>query len=208
MWEVDELPAGELGAVGEIDIFGEGIVLPAACGIDGLFSPEAGGAVEVDPTGGAVSRGVFDDEVSVEEDGLAAGEEGIAAVEVFPACLDHADAGVGEVVDGFVEEVFFGDEVGIEDGDEVGFDVFHGVGEGAGFEALAVGSVEIGDVIVFFLPGFDVGLGEVCGDIGRVVEDLDLEEVFGVVELAGGVDDSFNDAGFVEHGELDGDAGK
>src|ERR1035438_7680208 len=45
------------------------------------------------------------------------GEEVVIAVEVAPACLHHADGGIGEVVNGAREEVRGGDEVGVEDGD-------------------------------------------------------------------------------------------
>ncbi len=83
--EENELPAAELGAVGEIDIFGESVVLPAAGIFDGLFAPSARGAVEVDETSGAVAGGMFDHEVAVEEDGLATGEHGLGTVEVRPA---------------------------------------------------------------------------------------------------------------------------
>ena len=46
--EVQELPALELRAVGEIGVFGEGVVLPAAGGVDGRAAPDARGAIEIE----------------------------------------------------------------------------------------------------------------------------------------------------------------
>ncbi len=71
---IDELPAFHLGAIGEIDIFGEGVVLPSTGVDDTGAAPDSGGAVEIEPAPGGVACGVFDDEMTVEEDGLAAGE--------------------------------------------------------------------------------------------------------------------------------------
>ncbi len=97
--EVFELPAFELRAIAEVGVFGEGVVLPAAGFVDGLATPHAGGAVEVEEDAGAGAAAVLEDEVAVEEDGFDLGEEAVVAIEVRPAGLDHADAGFGEVVD-------------------------------------------------------------------------------------------------------------
>ena len=70
-------------------------------------------------TPGTGATAVLENEVSVEQDGFHLGEEGVVAVEVGPAGLDHADAGLGEVVDDLHEPVGRGDEVGVEDGDEL-----------------------------------------------------------------------------------------
>src|SRR5436309_16028572 len=64
---VDELPALELGAITQISIFGEGVVLPAAGVLDRGAAPHAGGAVEVDEAPGKVSRAVHDHEVAVKK---------------------------------------------------------------------------------------------------------------------------------------------
>ena len=68
-------------------------------------TPHAGGAVEVEEDAGAGAAAVLEDEVAVEEDGFDLGEEAVVAVEVRPAGLHHADAGLGEVVDDLHEPV-------------------------------------------------------------------------------------------------------
>jgi len=80
-------------------------VLPTTCIDDAIAAPDSCGAVEVEPAAGAVACGVFDDEVTIEEDGLAAGEGGVGAVEVAPASLHHADFGVFEVANDLAEYV-------------------------------------------------------------------------------------------------------
>ena len=149
----------------------------------------------------------------VEEDGFDLGEEAVVAVEVGPAGLDHADAGLGEVVDDAEEPVGWGDEVGVEDGDELALGGFEAFFEGAGFVAVAVGAVEIVDGLggeAFGAGGVagDDGGGDVFGFVGGVVEDLDFEAVAGVVETADGVEEAVDDELLVEDGELDGDEGQ
>ncbi len=97
--EVFELPADELGAIAEVGVFGEGVVLPATGGGDGLAAPHASGAVEVEEDACAAAATVLEDEVAVEEDGFDLGKEAVVAVEVGPAGLDHADFWLGEVMD-------------------------------------------------------------------------------------------------------------
>ncbi len=73
--EVLELPAFELRAVAKVGVFGERVVLPAAGFVDGLATPHAGGAVEVEEDACAGAAAVLEDKVAVEEDGFDLGEE-------------------------------------------------------------------------------------------------------------------------------------
>ena len=103
--QVNEFPALELGAVAEVEVLGEGVVLPAAAALDAGAPPEAGRAVEIEEAPGAAAGGLLEHEVAVEEHGLDAGEERVGAVEVAPAGLDHADPGIGEEMDGLREQI-------------------------------------------------------------------------------------------------------
>ncbi len=98
--EEDEAPALELRTVAEIEVFGEGIVLPAAGVFDAGAAPEAGGAVEIEEAAAAAAGGLLEEQVAIEEHGLHPREQRIGAVQVAPAGLDHADLGIGEIVDG------------------------------------------------------------------------------------------------------------
>ncbi len=57
--------------------------------------------------------------MAVEQDGLDLGEKRVMAVDVRPARLHHADAGVGEMVHGLAQKIFRGNEVCVKDGDEL-----------------------------------------------------------------------------------------
>ena len=85
-----EPPALHLRAVGEVEVLGERVVLPAAAVDDRLAAPDARGAVEVEEAAGAVAPAVLEDEVAVEEDRLHLGEQRVVAVDVAPAHLHHA----------------------------------------------------------------------------------------------------------------------
>src|SRR5207249_4591687 len=67
---IGETPARELRPVREIEVLGEGVVLPAARLSDALAPPQAGGAVEVEVAAGSLASGVLDPEVPVEEQRL------------------------------------------------------------------------------------------------------------------------------------------
>ena len=57
--EIFEFPAGHLGAVTEVGIFGEGVVLPASGVGDGFAPPHAGCAVEVEEISAAGAGAVL-----------------------------------------------------------------------------------------------------------------------------------------------------
>ncbi|MDE2974995.1 MAG: hypothetical protein OXU64_09820 [Gemmatimonadota bacterium] len=67
--------------------------------------------------------------------------------------------------------------------------------------------MEDGDVDALPPPVPGAPPGEGGGLVGGVVENLDLEEVAGVGEAAGGVDEALDDVPLVVDGKLDGDFG-
>ena len=64
--EIEKLPAFELRAIGKISVFGQGVVLPTARGIDRGAAPDSGGAVEIEERATARAAAVFYDKVAVE----------------------------------------------------------------------------------------------------------------------------------------------
>src|SRR5439155_18953543 len=115
-WKEDEAPARELRTVGEIEVLGQGVVLPAPGLLDAATPPDARGPVEVEEFSGEVSRGVFDEEMTVQQESLNAREKRVVAVEVSPASLDHPDARVREPGYDLEQEAGRRDEVRVEDG--------------------------------------------------------------------------------------------
>ena len=114
-----ELPAAQLRAVAQVEVFGQRVVLPAAGVADGLAAPHAGGAVEIEEAAGAIAAAVLEHEVAVEQNRLDLREQRVVLVDVPPARLHHADLRVGEMRQQAVEEVGLRQEVGVEDGDEL-----------------------------------------------------------------------------------------
>src|SRR5882724_3652844 len=68
--QVNKSPAHQLGAKTQISVFGERVVLPASAQQDGLAPPDAGGAIKVEKVSAPITRGLLNDEVTVEHDGL------------------------------------------------------------------------------------------------------------------------------------------
>src|SRR4029453_1002877 len=117
--QVHEPPPAHLRAVGEVEVLGERVVLPASRVFDRRAPPHAGGAVEVEEAAGTAASSVLEDEMAVEKHGLPLREEGVLAVDVAPAHLNEADLRVLELADRLLQDVGGGHEVGVEDEHEL-----------------------------------------------------------------------------------------
>jgi hypothetical protein len=192
----------------QVEVFGQRIVLPAAGVGDRALPPHPGRAREVEEAAAAVPRGVLHHEVAVEEDRLEPREERVLLVQVAPARLDAADLALGEVVDRLLEEVGLGDEVRVEQRDELALGGLKAVVERAGLVAVAVGAVDVFDVDALRAPLLDLLTGDLDRLIGRIVQHLDLELVGGVVDQARRVDQPLRDVHLIEDRELHRDGWK
>src|SRR4029077_7925533 len=204
--EIEKLPALELRTVGEIGVFGEGVMLPAAGGIDCGATPDACRPIEIEKRAAAGAGAMFDAKVAIEQNRFYLCEQGIVAIEVGPACLRHADGRILEVGNGAAQEIGFRDEVGVKDGDEFAAGGFQSIFESAGFVAFAVVAMNIGDGNALGGMAFDAGAGNFAGFVGGVVEDLDVEDLVRVIKTRDGFDKTFDDVAFVKNGKLHGDA--
>ena len=203
--KVEELPAGQLGAVGEVEVFGQGVVRPAAGLVDRLPAPDPGGAVEVEKTAAALARGVLDHKMAVEKDRLSAGQQRIVSVDVTPAGLHHADLGIHEMGHAPAQELGTRNKIGIEDGDQLASRRLETGGQGAGLEARPIVAMQVVDVEAFLALALDQRGDQLDGLVGRVVEHLDLQPVARIVDTAHGLDQPLRDVLFVEDRQLDGD---
>ena len=149
---------------------------------------------------------MFQNKVAVQQDGLNAGQHAVVAVEVRPASLHHANGRVGEMVDDFHQPVCWGNEVGVEDGDELTLGGFEAGVEGSGFESVPICPVNIGDrVAESGVTGYDLRR-HLLRLVGGVVQELNVELIFRVVDGADGFNQAVDDELLVEDGQLDGDA--
>lgn len=202
-----EAPSRHLRPVADVEVLGERVVIPSARVIERLSAPHPRRPVELEEPSTPVSSPLFHQEVPVQQKRLRAGQPGFVFVEVFPAGLHHADPGIGHGREEVFEEARLRDEIGVENEDVVALGRVEALGEGACLVAPSVGAVVDGDVDASLPPFVGALPGQGGGVVGGVVEDLDLEEVAGVGEAAGGVDEALDDVFFIVDGELDGDGG-
>jgi hypothetical protein len=203
-----ELPALELRPVAQVEIFRQGVVLPAPGVRDGRPPPHAGRAVEVEEVPGAVPPAVLEDEVAVEQDRLNARQQRVVLVDVPPTGLHHRDLRIREVMDRSLQEVRGRDEIRVEDGDELAARDPHPGLERAGLVAGTIGAVEVLDVDALQGRPAHGELGDAGGLIGRVVEHLDLEAVPRVIDAADRLHQPLDDVHLVVNRELDRDDGQ
>ena len=121
--------------------------------------------------------------MAVQQHGFYFRQEVVVAIEIAPARLHHADFGIGEVIHGSHQEVGGRAEIGIEDRDQVSGGGFQTLLQSAGFETVAVGAVMVLDGIADGVVAFHQGLGEGRGIVGRIVQHLDLQQLFGILHL-------------------------
>src|SRR5437867_2235294 len=75
--QVNKSPAHELGAIAEIEIFGQSVMLPATSFLDAGSSPETGGSVEIEKSAAPAARGLLKQKMSIQKNRLHAGEQRI-----------------------------------------------------------------------------------------------------------------------------------
>lgn len=202
-----EAPARHLGAVADVEVFGEGVRLPSPGVGQGPAAPEPRGPVEVEEAAAQVPPALLQEEVAVEEERLGAGQPGVVLVEVVPAGLHHAGARVRHGGQQGLKQVGARHEVGVEDQDVLAGRRFEARGKGARLVAGPARAVVDGDVDASAAPGPGSPAREEGRLVGGVVQDLDLEVGGWVGEPAGRVDEALDDVLLVVDGELHGDAG-
>src|SRR6516164_934761 len=114
-------PAAELRPVTQIQIFGQGIVLPAACLFDAASSPKPGRSVEIEEATGATARRLFQHQMAIEQNCLSPRQPRIRSVDMSPACLNHPKASVGKMVNRALQNFGRRDKISVEDQKELSF---------------------------------------------------------------------------------------
>ncbi len=149
---------------------------------------------------------MLEHEMAIEQDRLDLGEQRIVAVDVGPAGLHHADLWISEMVNALQEEVGRRNKVGVEDGDELALRGLQASFEGSGFVAFAIGAVEVDHRISERGVAIDEQARDFHGFVGRIVEQLDVELVFRVIEAADGIEKAVDYVLLIEDRQLHGDA--
>ena len=178
-------------------------MLPAAGVGDGRAAPDSGRAVEVEEESGAVAAAVLEHEVAVEQDRLNLRQQRVVLIDVTPARLDHRHLRIGEELHGAHQEIRRGDEVGVEDRDELALGDLEAGLERAGLVAGAIGAMDVGDVHAAGGVAAHGLLGDAARFVRRVIQDLDLKQLARILDLADGVDQPIGDIHLVVNRELD-----
>ena len=196
---VDELPAPQLSAIGQIEILGDRVVLPAASVGDGFAAPHATSAREVEEEPSPEARSVLDQVVTVEHQRLDAGEQRRVTVEVGPACLHHPDLGIPEVAHQGAGEVGARHEIGVENRHQIALDRLEPVVQGASLVADSVGTMDVLGVEATVPQLVDLHPSQGLGLVDGIIEDLDMEAVFGVVHQGHRLEQPHDHGGLVEN---------
>ena len=114
--------------------------------------------------------------------------------------------GVGEVVDALQQKVGRRNKVGVKDGNEFALGRFQSCRQSARLEALAIVAVQVDDGISQCGVALHQNAGDLNGFVGRVVEQLDVELIFRILEPADGVEQPVHDVLLVKDRQLHGDA--
>ena len=185
--QINKLPSFKLRAIGEIGIFGERVVLPSAGFVNGATPPHAGRAVEVEENAAARPSRVFQHEMPVEQNGFDLGQQRVVAVDVRPARLHHADLGIGEVMNALHQKIGRRNKISVKNGNELALRRFQSFRQSARLEALAIVAVQVVNRMSQGGIAIDQETSDLHGFVGRIVEQLDVELFFRIVEPAHGV---------------------
>ena len=179
---------------------------PAAGVLYGGGAPDTCGAIEVEPVVAEPAAGLLDHEVSVDRDRLEPCEQRVVAVQVTPARLYERQLFPVEMRNGTAQEVGCGDEVRVEDRDELTGRTRQAMLKRACLEAGSLCTLQMDDVHASGPRSADRSRDERRRLVGGVVEHLYLEQLARIVEAARSFDHALRHVELVVNGQLDGDS--
>ena len=124
---------------------------------------------------------MFQNKVPVEQHGFNFRKEIVLAIQIAPASLNKTYFGVHEMVNGPREEIGRRNEIGIEDGDKLAGSSLETFLERTGFVAVTVGAMKVLDGVAHIAVTLTKGFGKLVSVVGRVIENLNLQQLARVV---------------------------
>ena len=152
-----------------------------------------------------IPSAMLHNEVSVKDHGFHLRQVVVVPIEVSPSSLDHADFGVGELVDCLVKEFRVWNKVRVENSDEFASGNVQASFECTGLESCAIVSMQVMNIDALLAQRFNRFTSDVLRFIGRVVQKLNFQKFGGIVDLGYRLDQSLNYKHLVIDGQLDGD---
>src|SRR6266700_634378 len=95
----NKFPAPKLSPIAKIEIFSEGIMLPAAAFFDTCARRKTGGCMEIEKAATPAARGLLEQKMPIEKNCLHASEQRITAIQMPPSGLDHSYFRIGKKMD-------------------------------------------------------------------------------------------------------------
>ena len=150
-------------------------MLPTARFLNASLPPQSGGAVEIKKATTAAARSLLENKVTVEEHRLHARQQRIAAIQMPPARLDHADFRIGEEMNRPLKQISWRNEVSVQDANELTGGRFESDCERAGFESGAIDPMNQLHIKTARAQFVRTSGGDVAGIVRGIVEDLNLQ---------------------------------
>src|SRR5437667_4485499 len=119
-----------------------------------------------------------------------------------PARLDHADFRIGEKMNGALEQVRLGHEIGIQDTNKFAISRFEPDGESACFEPGTIDAVNQLDVEAALAQLIRTSGGQLARIIGRVVQHLDLKTISRIIEFADRAKEALHHVNLIKNWQL------
>src|SRR5437588_9225655 len=179
----NKLPAGQLRAITQIQVLGQRVMLPAAGLFNARFSPEPGRSVKVEKATTARARGLFENEMAVEKHCLHSGEQGIAAIQMAPARLNHPHLRVGKEIDCLAQQMRWRNKIGIENTYEFSARGSQASLQRARFEAGAIDPMNQFDIETALTQFRRTIRDNLTRVVGPIVKHLDLQPIAWVIQF-------------------------
>src|SRR5262245_35292361 len=119
-----------------------------------------------------------------------------------PSHLNHSDFRIAEVVDNIFQEIRRWKKIGIENRDEFTSRELHPIFQRARFEAAAIFAMDMVDVEAHRPILFNTAARDLCSAVSRIIQNLDLQQLAWITNVACGLDQSFDDVELVVYRKL------
>ena len=196
--QIKKFPSLQLGAIREVGVFGESVVLPTASLVNGHATPHAGSAVEVEEHAATSAAGVLQHEVAVEQDGLDLGQERVVRLMCVQRVCTMPILGSVKWWMHFSRKSGGGTKSASKIATNSPFAVFKPSSSAPALNPCSIVAMQITDWMSERGVALYQRAGHVDGFVGGVVEQLDVEFFARIVDLADRVQQAVHDVLLVE----------
>src|SRR5438067_8643493 len=121
-----------------------------------------------------------------------------------PAGLDHADLWIGEKMDRMLKQIWRRNEIGVEDANKLARGRLESGRKGTGLESGPINSMNQLNIEATLPQFFRARSSHFPRIVGRIVQDLDLQQFSRIIELADRAQKALHYVNFVKNRKLNG----